>query len=152
MLVIISSDSLDCALYSGVGCVQKTHTYDAFFGIFVFEGLVLFCFTFFGFTSGKKNLISWCGLHWRARWLFWWNFLSHFLKTHLTNFQTSLVSAHGCSGYYPLLSKHMHMVAPSETMSKQHEASRWNQPFMLRLALTAPIYDFTIIYTATTAL
>lgn len=75
-----------------------------------------------------------------------------FLKTHLTNSQTSLVSAHGCSGCYPLLSKHMHMVAPSETMSKQHEASRWNQPFMLRLALTAPVYDFTIIYTATTAL
>lgn len=47
-----------------------------------------------------------------------------FLKTHLTNSQTSLVSAHGCSGCYPLLSKHMHMVAPSETMSKQHEASR----------------------------
>lgn len=45
-------------------------------------------------------------------------------KTHLTNSQTSLVSAHGCSGCYPLLSKHMHMVAPSETMSKQHEASR----------------------------
>lgn len=161
MLVIISSDSLDCALYSGVGCVQKTHTYDAFFGIFVFEGLVLFCFTSFFFSFffylRKKNLISWCVwwcvLHWRAGWLFWWNFLSHFfLKTHLTNSQTSLVSAHGCSGCYPLLSKDMHMVAPSETMSKQHEASRWNQPFMLRLALTAPVYDFTIIYTATTAL
>lgn len=132
--MIISSDSLDCALYSGVGCVQKTHTYDAFFGIFVFEGLVLFCFTFFSFffTSGKKirfldvsddvsDDVSYTeepddcfdGISFHI-----------FLKTHLTNSQTSLVSAHGCSGCYPLLSKHMHMVAPSETMSKQHEASR----------------------------
>lgn len=159
MLVIISSDSLDCALYSGVGCVQKTHTYDAFFGIFVFEGLVLFCFTFFFFFLPQEKKLDFLTclmmcLTLKSRMIVLMEFPFTFLKkkTHLTNSQTSLVSAHGCSGCYPLLSKHMHMVAPSETMSKQHEASRWNQPFMLQLALTVPVYDFTIIYTATTAL
>lgn len=148
-----------CTLLRCGLCTENTHVRRLLWHICVWGScVVLFHFFFFFlFYLRKKNLISWCVwwcvLHWRAGWLFWWNFLSHFfLKTHLTNSQTSLVSAHGCSGCYPLLSKHMHMVAPSETMSKQHEASRWNQPFMLRLALTAPVYDFTIIYTATTAL
>lgn len=150
-----------CTLLRCGLCTENTHVRRLLRHICVWGScVVLFHFFFFFFTSGKKirfldvsddvsDDVSYTeepddcfdGISFHI-----------FLKTHLTNSQTSLVSAHGCSGCYPLLSKHMHMVAPSETMSKQHEASRWNQPFMLRLALTAPVYDFTIIYTATTAL
>lgn len=147
-----------CTLLRCGLCTENTHVRRLLWHICVWGSCVVLFHFFFFFLPQEKKLdfltcLMMC-LTLKSRMIVLMEFPFTFLKkkTHLTNSQTSLVSAHGCSGCYPLLSKHMHMVAPSETMSKQHEASRWNQPFMLQLALTVPVYDFTIIYTATTAL
>lgn len=99
-----------CTLLRCGLCTENTHVRRLLWHICVWGScVVLFHFFFFFlFYLRKKNLISWCVwwcvLHWRAGWLFWWNFLSHFfLKTHLTNSQTSLWLYHHIHCNYCLI-------------------------------------------------
>lgn len=97
-----------CTLLRCGLCTENTHVRRLLWHICVWGSCVVL-FYFFFLPQEKKLGFLMClvmCLTLKSQMIVLMEFpFTFFLKTHLTNSQTSLVSAHGCSGCYPPLSK-----------------------------------------------